>query len=476
MAEPVVVTGEYADEAERATLLAPRTALAALGGGALAAFLVPGARAGLGLALAAVALLVAGISARAGERHHAWGILCLAVAAALAVTPLYRDATWLVAGDLAIAFALAAVALGAGRSWRSVLAAPLSFAGGLIEGPAAVARSALDVIPKRSGGGAVPALRGVVLAAGLVTIFGLLFASADRAFAHVLGTLAPDPPTLGDLPGRLLVAAIALALASSLALVAIRRVPEGEARPAERTLPPIEWGLALGAVVALFAGFVAIQFVVLFGGSEHVLQTSGLTYAEYARQGFGQLLVVAVLAITLIGAAWRWSGIERERDLRILRILLGTICVLTMVIVASALHRLDLYVDAFGATRLRLGAAVTCAWIGVLLVLTLVGVLGKTRGWMARAVVLLSALFVLGFTLTNPEAWIAARNVDRYEHTGGFDARYNGSLSADATPQLTRLPSALAERVLDRQRDRLATGDGVRSFNFARERARDALR
>jgi hypothetical protein len=475
VAEPAVVTGEAALDRQRAAVLTPRTAAAALAGGLLAALLIPGARAGLGLSVAAVTLLVAGASGRAGARHDAWGVVCLSVAAALAATPFYRDATWLVAGDLVLAFSLTAIVLGAGRSWRALLIAPVSLAGRMVEGPMTVIRGMLDVVPRPSEGAALPALRGAVLAAGLVTVFGLLFASADGAFAHIIGKLAPNPPTLGNLPERLLVAVLALALAGGLALVAARGVPEGEARSVKRTLPPLEWGLALGSVVALFMGFVAIQFVVLFGGHAHVLHTSGLTYAEYARQGFGQLLVVAVLAISLVGAAWRWSRIERERDRRLLRILLGAICLLTMVIVAAALHRLDLYVDAFGATRLRLEAAVACAWIGALLVLVLVGVLSATRAWLARAVVLVSALFALGFTLTDPEAWIAARNVDRYEQMGGFDGRYNASLSADATPELARLPPALAGRVLDEQRDRLATADGLRGFNLARERARNAL-
>ncbi len=65
----------------------------------------------------------------------------------------------------------------------------------------------------------------------------------------------------------------------------------------------LDWLLALGALIALFAAFVALQLATLFGGHEHVLRAAGLTYAEYARQGFGQLIAAAALTLAVIAAA-----------------------------------------------------------------------------------------------------------------------------------------------------------------------------
>ena len=64
--------------------------------------------------------------------------------------------------------------------------------------------------------------------------------------------------------------------------------------------------MPLGVLDALFIAFVAVQATVLFGGHAHVLETEGLTYAEYARQGFWQLLWVS--ALTLLVLSWRSSG------------------------------------------------------------------------------------------------------------------------------------------------------------------------
>ena len=77
-----------------------------------------------------------------------------------------------------------------------------------------------------------------------------------------------------------------------------RLCPPRPARaPAKVALGRLEWALPLGALVVLFAGFVALQLTTLFGGERHVLETAGLTYAEYARSGFAQLLAVAALTL-----------------------------------------------------------------------------------------------------------------------------------------------------------------------------------
>jgi hypothetical protein len=85
-------------------------------------------------------------------------------------------------------------------------------------------------------------------------------------------------------------------------------------------------------------------------------RTSGLTYAEYARQGFWQLLAAAALALVVVKGATVLAGPRTPAERLLLRALLGLLCVLTIVIVASSFHRLRLYESAFGLTRLRLAA------------------------------------------------------------------------------------------------------------------------
>ena len=148
-------------------------------------------------------------------------------------------------------------------------------------------RGVLDAAPRPVAGSTGPALRGVLLAVVLVAVFGSLFASADGAFAQLVDELAPRQSLVDWLPERFAVGLLVVALAGGLALVARGggdRAASGS--PTSRsTLGPTEWGIALGALVALFAAFVAVQFVVLFGGERHVLETAGLDVRRLCAPG-----------------------------------------------------------------------------------------------------------------------------------------------------------------------------------------------
>ena len=142
----------------------------------------------------------------------------------------------------------------------------------------------------------------------------------------------------------------------------------------------------------------------------------------------------------------------------------------------QALHRLGLYEEAYGFTRMRLAVHALLLFGGALFALVVGALASDRRGWLAQATVLLAACAGLAFWLSDPDRRIAAHNVERYEATGRIDTWYLAQLSADAVPALMRLPAALRERVITRQRARLAGApDGLAGANVSRARARDAL-
>lgn len=451
----------------------PRFAVAAVVAGVLAAALVPGARAGLGLVLVAVALAVA--ASLAGRSPHparsaGLGLLALALASSAAI----RDAGWVVFGELGGAVVLGSIAMGAPSHWRSTALASFAAVLRMPSGARLVARSASSGLSAAPTGKALALGRALVLAGLLCAIFGALFASGDRAFAQLAGEVLPDDVPLDDLPWRLVVGGLVLSFAGGLAQAAAL-ADEPARRPLLR-LGRLEWLTALGALNALFGLFVAVQLAVLFGGDGYVRDTAGLTYAQYARSGFAQLVVVAALTLGVVGGALRWARAERPRDAAILRALLGALCLLTLVVLASALHRLGLYEEAYGFTRMRLAVHALLLFGGALFVLVVAALASGRRDWLARATVVLGALAALTFWVGDPDRRIAAHNVERYEDTGRIDTYHLSKLSADAVPALLRLPAPLREQALGHQRARLAReGDGLAGANRARARARDAL-
>ena len=237
-----------------------------------------------------------------------------------------------------------------------------------------------------------------------------------------------------------------------------------------------EWAIPLGLLTLLFAMFVAVQLAVLFGGSRHVLDTDGLTYADYARGGFWQLLVVTGLTLVVLAGAVRWAPRESAADRVLIRTILGVLAVLTLVIVASALHRMDVYADTYGLTRLRILVFLCELWLGMTFVLVLIAGIRLRAAWLPRAVVGLGVLTLLGLAAANPDGLIAERNIARFQDSGRIDLAYLANLSADAVPALDRLDPArrdCALSLLDRQL-RLDPDDW-RGWSHGRERARDIL-
>ncbi|WP_434091367.1 DUF4153 domain-containing protein [Streptomyces bluensis] len=383
---------------------------------------------------------------RAGRRPRAWTLVWGALGLALLIVPALRDAEW--PSFLAVVTAVAAgsLALHGGRSWPAVLLGPIGVLNAVVTGPA----WAWQGLRSLSGGARErlgPVLRALAVAAVLLLVFGALFAGADAAFADLLGVLVPDT-SVADGPWRVLLFALGLVGALAAARTAAApvhwdqaHVPEGRARGR------VEWALPLIVLIVLFAVFNAVQLAVLFGGYDAVLQKTGQTYAEYARQGFWQLLLATLLTLLVIVLALRWAPRTRSGDRTLVRSVLGTLCVLTLVVVASAVRRMDMYVEAYGLTRLRISVLAVELWLGLVIVFILAAGAWGAR-WLPRAVAASAAAGVLVFGLVSPDELVAERNVQRYEDTGRFDLDYARGLSADAVPALDKLTEPLRSCVL----------------------------
>jgi hypothetical protein len=306
-------------------------------------------------------------------------------------------------------------------------------------------------------------------------VFGALFTSADALFASWVDTVVPNL-TLGSLVVRAFVAVAVFGLTLAAAYVALNP-PQVEIGAGASPAPlrnRFEWLVPVLLVDAVFVAFLAAQATAVFGGHGYVESTTGLTYADYVHQGFGQLTVATALTLLVVGLAARWAGRSPE-DVRWLRISLGLLCALALVVVASALHRMHLYQEAYGFTVLRLVVDVVEGWLGFLVLAVMVAGLAGWSRWLPRAALVSGAVALLGMVALNPDAWVADRNLDRYAATGRLDLSYLQSLSADATPVLARrLPPDLAGcalRVLARNQLADSVTSDWRTWNLARHRA-----
>jgi len=445
---------------------------------------------GLGWSLWVLALALAALNV---ARHDGLGTTreqrgWLAMAATCALAFAWRDAEALrVANVLGTLVALALFAMAAaGRPASSILVARVrdvvsagvfSLRDLLIGAPLLIARDAdLLALPAVRGGASWTALRALLLTAPLVLVFNFLLSRADPVFGSLLRLPALDLPTL--LPHLFVAGAFAWGAAGWLRGAILGLAP----RPTLPATLPIQLGAAevttaLGAVIALFAVFVALQLRWLFGGADVVLATTGLTVAEYARRGFFELVAVAALVLPLIlgtrAAIDAPSVVERHRRLSLV------LLALLAAIVASALLRMQLYVTYFGLTTDRLYATAMMGWIAVVCAAMVFTVLrGEARALAAIAV--LSGFAMLGaLNAGNPELIIARVNLARGQDGPLVDFPYLARLGGDAVPAVVQalrgaVPSAESCRAATELRARWLRDDDV-AWNLGAHRGRKAV-
>jgi hypothetical protein len=434
--------------------------------GVVAGLTLPFANAGLAAALVLVAsgVLVLRISRfRRSPFTWACALLCTGFASMLVL----RDADWVLVLGLLASALLVAAALTDARTVFGTFAGAVAWPFAGLRGLPWLGRT-LRTLGGRSGTAAV--VRTIALSTLAVLVFGLLFATGDAIVAHWLSLVVPN--VRGSLVLRLFVMVAVSGTLLAAAYLALNP-PSVDLPGRKRAVQHrFEWLAPVLLVDAVFVLFLLAQAAAFFGGHDYIQRTTGLTYADYVHQGFAQLTVATVLTLLVVWAASRKAG-DSSADLWWLRGSLGALCLLTLAVVASALHRMGLYQDAYGFTRLRLLVDVFEGWLGLVVVGVIVAGIGMRGWWLPRMALLAGAALLLGLGLANPDAWIARHNIERYETTGKVDWSYLRGLSADAAPTLAALPPEQAACALEDPSPE--EDDGWAGWNLSRQRAADAL-
>lgn len=323
--------------------------------------------------------------------------------------------------------------------------------------------------------------RGLAIAAVPVLVFGALFASADVFFRDLLADIFVID--FNEFMSHVTLITVFGWLAGSYlwgALLAEREPLPEPPRASWLRFEFIEVGVVLGLVNALFLLFVSVQFRYMFGGESRVEASSTLTYAEYARRGFFELVTVAALVVPfLLITHWLLPRSNRAPH-RFYGALAGVLIALVFVVMLSALQRMRLYQETFGLTELRVYTTAFMMWMFAALVWLALTVLRGQRDRFPFGALMAGLGVLIALNTLNPDALMVRRNASLAESARLFDSEYALGLSADAVPALVDNFDAvqLHERcaVATELRQRY---DGVsydwRTLNWGRINARDAV-
>lgn len=355
-------------------------------------------------------------------------------------------------------------------------------------------RPLIGALPTSRSSRGGPLVRGLLLAVPLVLGFGLLFAAADAVFQVYLQRLVDVRIDGAQAVGRITFALLAgwlFAGTMATAYLSRNRFAARPAPAAETTRLRLGTSETLVVLVALdlvFAAFVAIQAAYLFPLADPLTET-GMSYADYARRGFFELITVAALSGMVVMALDHFVE-ERTRGYRVATVALAA---MTGFVLVSAVWRLSLYQQAYGWTELRFYALAAIGWLAIGVAATILALLVRRVSALPKVMLASGFAIALLCNLIGPQTFVTQQNLQRAIDPSqipvggyaGLDIDYLDWLGADTIPtmlaSLDRLPAddQIAVRQLPgnaaaSMREQ-AVQDGWPSWNLAREQALNAL-
>ncbi len=289
-------------------------------------------------------------------------------------------------------------------------------------------------------------LKGIIIALPFLAVFISLLSSADTVFEAYLNNLINIKIDI-DLPVWILRAFKVFILSFfftgvfALALTGKKSGASDKIGNSRKILGFTETAVVLGLIESLFLFFIAIQFYYLFGGRDYVWGIDKyITYSEYARSGFYELIITAIISFFLIFGLDKFGKRESGRENKIFKILSGFLAAEIIIILFSSFSRLALYADGYGFTFQRFLAFVLLFWIGALFILFLYKIIAaKKEEFFFAGAFLTSVIFWIIINILNPDAFIAQKNIERARAGKELDSFYFSSLSEDAVPEIVKI-------------------------------------
>ncbi|HJQ12631.1 MAG TPA: DUF4173 domain-containing protein [Gemmatimonadaceae bacterium] len=285
-------------------------------------------------------------------------------------------------------------------------------------------------------------VKGTALSLPLILILVTLLASADPVIRWSTDRIAAWLPDW-TFPPRVLFFLFLLTLtlgANALALKQLSaKFPAYPSIEGRVSVGVTEQRMMLWSAAVVLWLFVALQISYFIHPPPAALGT-GVTFADFARRGFGELSFAAtIVGAMIIALEYARPANTTDHDRLVLRRLEIALLIALELVLISAFRRVLLYEDAYGFTEDRVFAQ--AYMIGMALAVAALGweiVRGKISVAFGRRVaeIALGVFTILVFW--NYEAWIVNKNVDRIASGEKFHAGYLTRLSLDATPTLIR--------------------------------------
>lgn len=276
---------------------------------------------------------------------------------------------------------------------------------------------------------------GLIIVIPLVLLIGMLLGSADAVFRQMMDRVIKAVKPANFLNIFMRIVFLFFASYCLLSYLCKKKLKE-EVADKRKGEPALAITISF-FLTALYMVFSVIQILYLFMGSMQLPEN--YTYAEYAREGFFQLLGVSVLNLVIV-----LFMLGHFRESKILKGILAVMSLCTFVMIASSALRMIIYIKYYYLTFLRIFVLWALAVLFLLFAGVIVNIVSERFPLFRYSAVVVTVLF-LALSFSHPDYWIARVNVANIDRNGadGFfvgskysDYDFLSRLNADAAPVL----------------------------------------
>ena len=234
----------------------------------------------------------------------------------------------------------------------------------------------------------------------------------------------------------------------------------------------------------IYAVFCTIQITSLF---TQIGNAEEFNYAQYARQGFFQLMLVSILNFIILVVSNNNRKEQTHKQKSYTKGMSIFILIFTIIIILSAFYRMNLYEQEYGYTYLRLFVYYILATEMILIIPCFISIIGKKIDLLKVSIIIITTMYIV-INFSNIDSTIATKNVDRYlkdESKREIDISYLiNNTGTDAIPELTKLLKAKNEKIVEKVKTYLYLEKQElelektqwQEFNYSKQKAKEALK
>lgn len=286
---------------------------------------------------------------------------------------------------------------------------------------------------KRKNSKTLYVLLGLVIALPIFMVVVPLLVSADAVFRDMTESFL-EALRIGNVLLVLFMWAFMFLASYCVISYLCKRSIKPEVKDHRRGEPVIAITIAT-LLTLLYLVFSVIQIVYLFMGN--MTLPSGYTYAEYAREGFFQLLAVSILNLIFV-----LIGLGCFKESKVLKGILTVMSLCTYIMIASSAMRMIIYIRWYYLTFLRIFVLWCLAVLFLIFTGIIISVIRESFPLFRYSMVVVTLCYLV-LSFSHPDYWIARVNIasmepatrsDFFEGEPYDDYLFLSYLNADAAP------------------------------------------